>query len=810
MTSRTRRTTAGLAASALVASGLSFATFTPMAHADALVCTDPASTIDVFAFNDFHGRVEGAAALFTPVEAARTANGDDGVLLISSGDNIGGSTFVSMSQDDVPTLDVLKAIEVDSVTVGNHEFDKGWSDLKDRVIPQMDGMAFLGANVYTAGTTTVAPGLKASTIVQKGGLDIAIVGAVTGDLATLVSPDGISALTIGDPVAAVNREVAALKANPDVDVIIASFHEGAPDGNQTIDQNIAESGRFAQIANDLDADVDVILNAHTHQKYTWTNKNGTPVLQAGEYAGNLNTFTLGVSAADEYCGLVGTPAVVPAPKPENAGTSPRLTLIKDIVAKAVAEADVVGSQVVGFANKAVSTPANGGNGKRDVESPLSNMVAEMFYEVLGNGNTEFIGVQNPGGTRASIDRGSITYKEANEVLPFANTLMTTDLTGAQVKKMLEQQWQRTKDDKPIDPTPSRPFLALGLSKNVSYTMDESREWGDRITSLKINGKPIDPAKTYTVGSGSFLITGGDNFWEVGKGTNRVDTGRVDLEAWVGWLKEGDAISPDYTKRGVNLTGGADTLTEGAAGVDFTLGKPLEGGLQIDTLDMLLDPEGAKVSPQLPNTSVVATINGVEVGKGTVTDGVSTVKVAIAKGAKIAAGAQTLTFTVQPSGTVVTKQVTVKKAAVPPTTPPPTTEPTPPKRPDTIYTTPGVHRVNGRIWVTSCEPYSQTERCRTDIWATQIKLVNGKYTQVNDFVFNNLTYLPSKRSLWTGNPLATPGDHTVNGRKWRTECDTPTTGRNGCRSYIMATVIEATPSGYRQVDKYILNNIVMFS
>ena len=89
-------------------------------------------------------------------------------------------------------------------------------------------------------------------------------------------------------------------------------------------------------------------------------------------------------------------------------------------------------------------------------------------------------------------------------------------------------------------------------------------------------------------------------------------------------------------------------------------------------------------------------------------------------------------------------------------------------------------------------------------------MNGKYTQVNDFVFNNLTYLPSKRSLWTGNPLATPGDHTVNGRKWRTECDTPTTGRNGCRSYIMATVIEATPSGYRQVDKYILNNIVMFS
>ncbi len=133
----------------------------------------------------------------------------------------------------------------------------------------------------------------------------------------------------------------------------------------------------------------------------------------------------------------------------------------------------------------------------------------------------------------------------------------------------------------------------------------------------------------------------------------------------------------------------------------------------------------------------------------------------------------------------------------------------------VYTTPGTHHVNGRDWKTTCEKYSQTTRCRTDIIATEIKLVNGKYTHVKGWTFNNLTYLPSPRSLWKGNPLATPGNHTVAGRQWRTECDTPTTGGKGCRSYILATKITATPKGagtytYIQRNEWVFNNIVMFS
>src|SRR5690606_18983324 len=129
---------------------------------------------------------------------------------------------------------------------------------------------------------------------------------------------------------------------------------------------------------------------------------------------------------------------------------------------------------------------------------------------------------------------------------------------------------------------------------------------------------------------------------------------------------------------------------------------------------------------------------------------------------------------------------------------------------------GLHQFNGRQWKTECAPYSQTTRCRTDIMATTVKTVNGRHTRVTDWAFNNLTYVPSPRTLWKGNPLGNTGTwKAADGRQWRTECDTAATGRNACRSYANVTVIEAVPNpagGYtfRQNNQFVFNNIVRFS
>ncbi|MDO5735586.1 MAG: pullulanase-type alpha-1,6-glucosidase [Propionibacteriaceae bacterium] len=172
----------------------------------------------------------------------------------------------------------------------------------------------------------------------------------------------------------------------------------------------------------------------------------------------------------------------------------------------------------------------------------------------------------------------------------------------------------------------------------------------------------------------------------------------------------------------------------------------------------------------------------------------------------------------------TAALLVEKAAVieptPSATPTKTASPSPTASPTSgqtdLYSTPGYHNVNGRQWFTTCEPYSQTVRCRTSIWATQVTFSNGTYQPRTGWYFNNMTYLPyMKRSQWVGNPLGQAGEWTAtDGRKWRTECDTPVTGGNGCRSWAWAGFIASKFDAkgnrvYYGTSGWVFNNIVRF-
>jgi len=610
----------------------------------------------LFTYNDFHGRLRNASALFTPVERARSVQGEANVALISSGDDIGGSTFESMADNDNPTLKVMSAVGLNVQTVGNHEFDKGWADLAGRVNTSLNGIEQLGANVYAKGTRQVASPLKAYRTFKVGDLNVAVIGAVTGDLSSVVSPAGITGLTIGDPVEAVNETVAQLP--PETDLVIASIHEGAPDGNSTGDEQAEASPNFHKMWTGIDSRVHVVLNGHTHQRYSWTNAKGQLFTQAGSYGTVINELRAGVTSAGTLCGVSNTAIEI---DPGVADDSlPRIQRISGIVSAAVARADEIGTTVIGKATAAISTPT-GNSDVRDVESPMSNLVAQMFHEVLGNGDPYFIGVQNPGGTRDSFDSGDITYKEAALTLPFANTLLTTRLTGTQFKTVLEQQWQRNARGE----IPSRPFLRLGLSSNVSYTYDESRPEGDRITSIFIGGVPLDPDRLYSLGSTSFLIAGGDNFRELAKGANTRDTGRVDLEAWTSWVKDKQTLSPSYAKRGLSLIAAPTELNRNGETVTFSFDLPSGAVKAREGVDFLLgtatgnspkDP--ARVTPALANDSVEVFLGETRVGGGTVTEGRARVDISLPAGCAIPSGAQTLVFRFSPSGTVARQQVKV--------------------------------------------------------------------------------------------------------------------------------------------------------
>ncbi|GAB3812979.1 lamin tail domain-containing protein [Tessaracoccus terricola] len=150
---------------------------------------------------------------------------------------------------------------------------------------------------------------------------------------------------------------------------------------------------------------------------------------------------------------------------------------------------------------------------------------------------------------------------------------------------------------------------------------------------------------------------------------------------------------------------------------------------------------------------------------------------------------------------------------------PTTSPSRPGVPDSgleaPYEVPGFHELNGRRWFTECEPYSQTIRCTTSIWATTVVQGEDGFQQANQWVFNNMTYLPyQSRAAWASNPLGHAGEWTAaDGRRWRTECDTAATGRGGCRTWVEASVVTSDvvdgQRTYRWTTQWVFNNMVRF-
>ena len=642
---------------------------------------EPVGPVDItlLNINDFHGRIDGNTVRFAgTVEQLRKQYGEANTLFLSAGDNIGASLYASFSQQDQPTIDVLNAMDLAASAIGNHEFDGGRDDLEDRVIggPGSENAEwpYLAANVYEAGTTT--PAFDEYAILDVQGVKVGVIGAVTEETPALVSPSGIASLSFGDPVEAVNRVAAQLTdgdaANGEADVLIAEYHEGAGFGvveGSTIEEEVADGGVFADIVEKTSAEVAAIFTGHTHKQYAWEydvpGRPGTkrPILQTGSYGEFIGRITLTV---DPVTGEVVRFTQNNQPRTTAANDAliaefPRVKEVDRITRAAIAKANEIGNVRVATIARDITTAYTNGSyvngrytgGTRDdraSESTLSNLIANAFREMLSpeqRGGAE-IGVQNPGGVRAELlygagTPGEVTVQEAVAVTPFANDLFTTTLTGAQFKTLLEQQWQRDANGN----VPSRPFQHLGLSDNVSYTFDPTRAEGDRITSITVDGAPIDMARGYRVGTVSFLMAGGDNFRVFKEGRETRGSGYVDRDAWTTYLAEQSrtsAIMPSFARRSVQVAG----LPTGPVrpGDVFTL--------QLAKLDLT-----SQGSPR--NTSVAATVGGEDAGRAAVTDGAATLQVRVPD---VVPGATTLVVTAAPSGTTVQVPLTVEKAPTP--------------------------------------------------------------------------------------------------------------------------------------------------
>ena len=419
--------------------------------------------VRVISFNDLHGNLEpptgssgrvvqadgttvdagGAVYLATHVKQLRAEVKNS--LVVSTGDSIGASPLVSALFHDEPTVEVLNALGVRAMALGNHELDEGYDELlrlQRGGCHPVDGCQFrdtfegtdfpvLGANVYLK--RSGLPALLPFKIVRSGGVPVAIIGATLKDLPDVVVADGIKKLTFGDEVSAINRTSRALdRLGVKSQVVLVHQGDSPPATNGPNDCGVS-SGPAYTIAKNVSASIDAVFLAHSHQQYNCVvndpKGNPRPVIQGLSFGRLLSVVDLQIDRRTQDVirsktvahNEIVTRTVTPDPT------------VQAIVDDAKVKSAPLANRPIGTIT-ADLVRVGGASG----ETPLGDVIADAQLAAT-QANGAQIAITNPGGIRADFryasspageGNGVVTYGEAFTVQPFANVMQTVTLTGA--------------------------------------------------------------------------------------------------------------------------------------------------------------------------------------------------------------------------------------------------------------------------------------------------------------------------------------------------------------------------------------------
>ncbi len=467
-----------------------------------------AETLTILHTNDFHSRIEpiskydsgcsagdndagecfgGSARLVTAIGAARAESNNS--ILVDGGDQFQGSLFYTYYKGQA-AAEMMTALGYDAMTVGNHEFDDGPDVLRGF----MDAVGFpvLMSNADVSGEPQLAGVLMPSTVVERGGEKIGLIGLTPEDTPDLASPG--PNITFHDPAEAVTREIAKLEARGVTRIIVLS-HSG-----YVVDQKVAAA---------VDG-IDVIVGGHsntylsnTSEKAkgpypTWvTTPNGgrTAIVQAyayGKYLGKLDVTFDDNGVVTEAS---GEPIIIDGQIAED-------STLKARIAEMAGPLDEIRNKVIGEA----ATPIDGSRDNcRSKECEIGNLVADAMLARMKDQGID-IAFANGGGLRASIDAGPITMGEVLTVLPFQNLLSNFDLKGADIVATLEAAVSQVEEGKGRFPQ------VAGL--RYAYTMSRGPNEG-RVSDVEVfkDGAwaAIDSDATYGVVANDFIRGGGDGY-----------------------------------------------------------------------------------------------------------------------------------------------------------------------------------------------------------------------------------------------------------------------------------------------------------
>lgn len=544
----------------------------------------PPAQVRILTLNDFHGQlVAGKTVAGRPVGSAgvlgawfvSARGGAEGrTILAHAGDLVGASPPASALLHDEPTISFLNRFANDACrgaggpaprfppdlpipevapellpwldpgcdvvgTVGNHEFDEGRAELVRLLAggnhprgPFLDA-TWRGARYPTLAANVVEkstgrPILPPFVVKRVNGVRVGFIGVVTRGVRGMVEPSGVAGLDFLDEAETVNRYAAVLKAKG-VRAIVVLMHQGGeqPPYRGPTREGTTVEGEIVDIVARLDPEVDVVVAGHTHEFM-----NAWLPAQAGKRVLVVEAFSAGTAfgwidlEVDRASGdVVSAQAAVQTTwADEGPGVMPDRS---SAVIQAAAEA-----KVAPMVKRVVCTAAVplGRTADQAGESRLGDLVADAHRAAVPGAQIAFT---NPGGLRADVPAGQVTWGQLFAAQPFGNQLVAMTLTGTQLLALLEQQWAGSRE---------RIMPVSGLT----YAWSASEEYGSRVSDVRVGGAPIERGRSYRVVVNSFLAGGGDGLTVLTQGTDRKQSGH-DLDALVAYL--GAQAQPVEAPRG---------------------------------------------------------------------------------------------------------------------------------------------------------------------------------------------------------------------------------------------------------------------
>jgi 5'-nucleotidase len=410
---------------------------------------------------------------------------------------------------------------------GSHPVD---GDLDDDGFAGAD-FQFLAANVTVddTGDTLFPP----YTIKNYQGVKVAFIGMTLEGTPSIVTPSGVAGLTFHDEAETANAHVAQLQ-RLNIESFVILLHEGGSSDGGPQDCGSGLNGPIADITAQLDDAVDVVIAGHTNDEFVceidgkWVTMadNAGRLFTDIDVTLNRVTKDMTVQSIENVSNLQG--GVTPDPA------------VTALIDKYQTLSDPLANQVIGSTTGDITRAGNAAG-----ESQLGDVIADAQLAATasaGFGDAE-IAFMNPGGIRDDLiaaetpgneEIGEVTYGEAFSVQPFGNSLVTMTLTGTQIDTLLEQQFD--------NPGPGTSRI-LQVSAGFTYAWSASAPAGSKVdpSSIMLNGEAVVSTASYRVTVNSFMADGGDNFFVLPDGTDRLG-GEVDIDGLVTYFGSNSPVA----------------------------------------------------------------------------------------------------------------------------------------------------------------------------------------------------------------------------------------------------------------------------